>query len=112
MANCFRLLMAAAPLEGAFYEDIASALGGLDHLSEGQKQLIRRAAMLSAESERLEATATRGEAEFNVDLYGQMYDRLGRCRPLWLSRSPIAESARRLAHDEINQRRSNYGPRW
>jgi hypothetical protein len=60
------------------YEDIAADLGGLDHLSEGQKQLIRRAAMLSAESERLEALSARGEAGFDIDLYGMLCDRLGR----------------------------------
>jgi hypothetical protein len=60
------------------FEDIAADLGGLDLLSEGQRQLIRRAAMLSAESERLEALAARGEAGFDIDLYGQMCDRLGR----------------------------------
>ena len=48
------------------YEDIAMDLGGLDCLSEGQKQLIRRAAMLSAESERLEALSARGEAGFDM----------------------------------------------
>ena len=47
-------------------------------LSEGQRQLIRRAAMLSAESERMEALAARGEAEFDIDLYGMICDRLGR----------------------------------
>lgn len=41
------------------YQDIASDLVGLDHLSEGQKQLIRRASMLSAE--RMEAMSARGE---------------------------------------------------
>jgi hypothetical protein len=59
-------------------EDIAADLGGKDHLSEGQRQLIRRAAMLSAESERMEALAARGEAEFDIDLYGMHCDRLGR----------------------------------
>jgi hypothetical protein len=59
-------------------EDISSDLGGKDHLSEGQRQLIRRAAMLSAESERMEALAARGEAEFDIDLYGMICDRLGR----------------------------------
>jgi len=59
-------------------EDIAADLGGKDHLSEGQRQLIRRAAMLSAESERMEALAARGEAEFDIDLYGMICDRLGR----------------------------------
>jgi hypothetical protein len=59
-------------------EDIAADLGGKDRLSEGQRQLIRRAAMLSAESERMEALAARGEAEFDIDLYGMLCDRLGR----------------------------------
>jgi hypothetical protein len=43
-----------------------------------RRQLVRRAAMLSAEAERMEALAGRGEAEFNIDLYGTMCDRLGR----------------------------------
>jgi hypothetical protein len=34
--------------------------------------------MLSAECERLEAMAARGEAEFNIDAYGMICDRLGR----------------------------------
>jgi hypothetical protein len=59
-------------------EDIAADLGGKQNLSEGQRQLIRRAAMLSAECERQEALAARGEAEFNCELYGMMCDRLGR----------------------------------
>jgi hypothetical protein len=59
-------------------EDIAADLGGNDRLSEGQRQLIRRAAMLSAESERMEALAARGEAGFDIDLYGMLCDRLGR----------------------------------
>ena len=53
-------------------EDIAADLGGKALLSEGQRQLIRRAAMLSAECERQEALAARGEAEFNCELYGTM----------------------------------------
>jgi hypothetical protein len=59
-------------------EDISADLGGKALLSEGQKQLTRRAAMLSAECERQEALAARGEAEFNCELYGTMCDRLGR----------------------------------
>ncbi len=58
--------------------DIAADLGGIASLSEGQRQLIRRAAMLSAECERLEAMSARGEAEFDIDLYGMICDRLGR----------------------------------
>jgi transposase len=38
------------------YED-TDGLGGANHLSEGQRQLARRAAMLSSESERQEALA-------------------------------------------------------
>lgn len=59
-------------------EDISADLGGKGHLSEGQRQLIRRAAMLSAECERLEAMSARGEAGFDIDLYGMICDRLGR----------------------------------
>jgi hypothetical protein len=59
-------------------EDISGDLGGKAMLSEGQRQLIRRAAMLSAECERQEALSARGEAEFNCELYGTMCDRLGR----------------------------------
>jgi hypothetical protein len=42
-------------------EDIAADLGGKNNLSEGEKQLIRRAALLSAELERQEAMAVRDE---------------------------------------------------
>jgi hypothetical protein len=59
-------------------QDISSDLGGVEHLSEGQRQLIRRAAMLSAECERLEAMSARGEAGFDIDVYGMLCDRLGR----------------------------------
>jgi hypothetical protein len=58
-------------------DDISADLGGADRLSEGQRQLIRRAAMLSAESERMEAASVRGEA-FDIDSYGALCDRLGR----------------------------------
>jgi hypothetical protein len=42
-------------------EDIAADLGGKDFLSEGERQLIRRAGLLSAECERQEAMAARDE---------------------------------------------------
>jgi hypothetical protein len=61
------------------YEEMTADLGGLSFLSEGQRQLCRRAALLSAELERLEALWSRGEAEFDADKYGMMTDRLGRC---------------------------------
>jgi hypothetical protein len=50
------------------YEDIAADLGGLDHLSEAERQLIRRAATLSAESERQEAEWANGRP-FDLTLY-------------------------------------------
>jgi hypothetical protein len=59
------------------YQDICADLGGAAHLSEGERQLARRAAMLSAEAERLKAMAARGEA-FDVGVYGALCDRLGR----------------------------------
>lgn len=58
-------------------DDISGDLGGAGLLSEGQRQLVRRAAMLSAESERMEAASVRGEA-FDIDAYGVLCDRLGR----------------------------------
>jgi hypothetical protein len=80
-------------------EDISADLGGKDFLSEGQRQLIRCAAMLSAEAERLEAMAVRDErfthtdwrADKNnskfvlCDRLGRLFDRLGlerRARPV------------------------------
>jgi hypothetical protein len=72
------------------FEDICSDLGGFDFLSEGQKQLARRAAMLSSEAERLEALAARDERptrdnwkedlanKFDVVTYGIICDRPGR----------------------------------
>jgi hypothetical protein len=59
-------------------DDISADLGGADRLSEGQRQLVRRAAMLSAECERQEALSIRGDAEFDCEAYGVMCDRLGR----------------------------------
>jgi hypothetical protein len=59
-------------------EEISADLGGPSILSEGQRQLIRRAAMLSAECERLEALAARGECPEFVETYGPLCDRLGR----------------------------------
>jgi hypothetical protein len=74
------------------YEDISADLGGAAMLSQGQLQLIRRAAMLSAECERMEAMAARNDRRsdgaiawksdvpfvFDLEIYGQLCDRLGR----------------------------------
>jgi hypothetical protein len=51
------------------FENVCNDLGGIDRLSEAERQLARRAAMLSAESERLEAMAARGEAGFDIEIY-------------------------------------------
>jgi hypothetical protein len=59
-------------------ETIGNDLGGVDHLSEGQKQLIRRAATLSIMAEAMEADAVRNLA-FDGGAYGVLCDRLGRC---------------------------------
>lgn len=57
--------------------EIISDLGGAGRLSEGQRQLARRAATISLECEKLENTAVSG-AEINLETYGQLTDRLGR----------------------------------
>src|ERR1700732_3059258 len=57
-------------------ETIGNDLGGVDHLSEGQKQLIRRAATLSIMAEAMEADAVRNLA-FDGEAYGVLCDRLG-----------------------------------
>jgi hypothetical protein len=59
-------------------QQIVSDLGGADRLSEGQRQLCRRAATLSMTAEGMEVHAVTGQP-FDVDLYGQLTDRLGRC---------------------------------
>ena len=59
------------------FGEISADLGGFDRMSEGQRQLARRCALLSVECERLEGQAVLG-AEFDLDTYGQLTDRLGR----------------------------------
>jgi hypothetical protein len=57
--------------------EIISDLGGSDGLSEGQRQLARRAATISLECEKLEAKAV-GGVEIDLEVFGQLTDRLGR----------------------------------
>jgi hypothetical protein len=57
--------------------EIVSDLGGLDILSEGQKQLARRCATIAIACERMEGEAAQGHA-INLDVYGTLTDRLGR----------------------------------
>jgi hypothetical protein len=61
-------------------------LGGPELLSEGQRQLIRRAASLSIMAESIEADLARDMA-FDVTVYGTVCDRLRRiCESLGLER--------------------------
>lgn len=57
--------------------EIVSDLGGADLLSEGQRQIARRAAMMSVECEALESKSVAGEP-IDLDAYGQLSDRIGR----------------------------------
>jgi hypothetical protein len=59
-------------------EFICVDLGGADRLSEGEKQLVRRAAALSAELERQEARWARGETEFDISAYSVLTNALRR----------------------------------
>src|SRR5438046_875753 len=56
---------------------ILADMGGSYGLSEGQRQLARRAATLSIVCERMEGQVVAGE-EIDVEQYGQLTDRLGR----------------------------------
>jgi hypothetical protein len=58
--------------------EIIGDLGGADLLSEGQRQLARRAATISIVCERLEGVAAAGNP-IDLDVYGTLTDRLGRC---------------------------------
>src|SRR5262245_29035544 len=58
--------------------EIISDLGGRDAgLSEGQRQLARRAATISITCERMEGDAAAGMA-IDLEIYGRLTDRLGR----------------------------------
>jgi hypothetical protein len=56
---------------------IISDLGGASELSEGQRQLARRAATLAVSCEKLEGEAAAG-ADIDLTVYGMLTDRLGR----------------------------------
>ncbi len=80
-------------------EQIECDVGGIDNLSEGQRQLCRRAATLSFTAECMEVDAVAGNA-FDIDLFGQLTDRLGRClQRLGLERvaRPVNDGSQALA---------------
>ena len=59
-------------------DQIISDLSGPDGLSEGQRQLARRATTIAIACERLEGEAAAGNA-IDLEVYGTLTDRLGRC---------------------------------
>jgi hypothetical protein len=68
--------------------EITSDLGGADLLSEGQRQLPRRAATISIACEKMEGVAAAGN-EIDLEEYGRLTDRLGRAfHRLGLERRP------------------------
>src|SRR5262249_30135299 len=68
--------------------EIVSARGGADLLSEGQRQLARRAATISIACERMEGEAAAG-TPIDLEAYGKLTDRLGRTfQRLGLERKP------------------------
>ena len=85
--------------------EIVSDLGGSDCLSEGQRQLARRCAMLAVECEKIEALGVAGK-NIDLDTYGQLTDRIGRAfQRLGLKRVPrdltpsVAEYVADIADD-------------
>ncbi len=77
----------ARRFKDVLYQVIAD-LGGADTLSEGQKQLARRAATLCITCERMEGKAAAGQP-FDLEQYGRLTDRLGRTfNRLGLRRQP------------------------
>jgi hypothetical protein len=58
--------------------EIISDIGGHDGLSEGQRQLARRATTISIICERMEGEAAAGH-EIDLEVFGTLTDRLGRC---------------------------------
>jgi hypothetical protein len=59
-------------------DQIIADLAGPEGLSEGQRQLARRATTIAIACERLEGEAAAGN-EINLEVYGALTDRLGRC---------------------------------
>ena len=82
--------------------EIIGDLGGADYLSEGQRQLARRAALMAVECERMEGEAVSGKP-IDLEAFGKLSDRIGRAfQRLGLRRVPKTIPASRLA-DHFDQ---------
>ena len=77
------------------YEQIVADLGGAEALSEGQRQLARRAGMLASICEGMEALAVQNLDDFDCDKFGVLVDRLGRLH----SRLGLERRQRDVWHD-------------
>jgi hypothetical protein len=62
---------------GDILGQLISDLGGSERLSEAQRQLCRRVALMCWECEQLEARSIAGE-QINLDMFDQLSDRIGR----------------------------------
>ena len=58
------------------YEEFVNDVGGVEIMSEAQRQLARRASFLCAELERQEAMSARADREFDIKVYGATVDRM------------------------------------
>jgi hypothetical protein len=88
--------------------EIVGDLGGADLLSEGQRQLARRAATIAIACEKLEGEAAAGN-DINLETYGQLTDRLGRCfQRLGLKRQPrdVSPSLSDLLRQDMFEQRA------
>lgn len=86
--------------------------GGPDNISEGERSIIRRAAALEVELERLEARfATAGEADAaDLDLYGRTSNTLRRhLETLGIQRKPRDISGKDLVDAYVRQTYGNRG---
>lgn len=76
------------------FAEIVSDLGGAARLSEAQRQLARRATLMSVQCELLEAASITGQV-IDLDTYGQLADRVGRA----FTRLGIKRAARDVTPD-------------
>jgi hypothetical protein len=84
--------------------EITNDLGGADLLSEGQRQLARRAATISIACERMEGRAVTG-TDIDLEEYGRLTDRLGRT----FQRLGLRRQARTVEPTLNEYVRANYG---